>query len=98
MCSGERLRVKKRSRNANVTIFTDKPPRYPVKMWSQYERLLNGDDSTNNYSEGAHNRCHHHLNVDHPSLWRFISGLHGLQRVLDFDYHRYHAGDVAKKP
>lgn len=73
-------------------MITNKRPRYPSSMWSQYTRLQNGDDSTNNHSEGAHNRCRRHLCVDHPSVWRFIHALHGLQRVLDFDLNKFKAG------
>uniref|UniRef100_A0A5S6Q4H9 MULE transposase domain-containing protein n=1 Tax=Trichuris muris TaxID=70415 RepID=A0A5S6Q4H9_TRIMR len=40
-------------------------PPFPLKMWSTYERTLQGRDQTNNFAEAAHRRLRSELGIDH---------------------------------
>ena len=44
-------------------------PRYPIAWWNQYNAVLEGKDTTNNVSEGWHNRFRKLVNKDHPDLY-----------------------------
>ena len=58
-------------------------PLFPVAVWSQYWRVINREDRTNNYVEAAHKKLHRELGVDHPNLWRFIDALRSVQSERD---------------
>ncbi|XP_018494654.1 uncharacterized protein LOC108864134 [Galendromus occidentalis] len=61
-------------------------PRFPIAMWSVYQRTLDGDGRTNNFAEAAHRRLQGEFGVDHPSLWKFIDGSRNVQQARDVDY------------
>ena len=67
-------------------------PTFEPSMWSVYERILNGQDRTNNLAEAAHRRLQCELGVTNPTLWRFIEGLRKIQYGRDFQYEQLVAG------
>ena len=63
------------------------------RMWSCYERTLNGQQRTNNYTKAAHKRLQTaELQMDHPSIWRLIEGLKHIQKGRGVFYERVVAG------
>ena len=60
-----------------------------------YQRVINGDERTNNVSEAAHRRTQRELCVEHPSIWRFIDALRTVQEGRDKVYEEYVRGDPA---
>lgn len=89
------VRVVKRGK---ISYQTERArPRYPHAMWQLYRRFTDGDDSTSNYVEGAHNRLRRHLNTDHPDIFRFINAMHSVQRTFDFDFHQNNGGAQPRK-
>lgn len=71
---------------------TRRNPIFPVQMWNVFERTINGQDRTNNHSEAAHRRLQSVLQMDHPSLWRFIRSLRKVQKERDLLYEQMVAG------
>ena len=61
-------------------------------MWSCYERTINGQQRTNSHAEAAHKRLQTELQMDHPSIWKFIDGLKRIQKGRDVFYERMIAG------
>lgn len=45
------------------------PPRYEIRYWNHYQSVLQGTDTTNNASEGWHNRFRTVVNKHHPDLY-----------------------------
>ncbi|XP_018496149.1 uncharacterized protein LOC100905603 [Galendromus occidentalis] len=68
------------------------PARFPIAMWSVYQRTVDGEARTNNFAEAAHRRLQGEFGVDHPSLWKFIDGIRKVQQSRDVTYARYVAG------
>lgn len=48
-------------------------PRYPPALWNQYDAALNGEQKTNNLSEGWHNRFNLVVGKAHPSLYSALT-------------------------
>lgn len=69
------------------------PPMFHRDYWNQHQRVLDGDDRTNNYVESAHRKVYRQLDVQHPNLWKFIDGLRRIQ--IDQDCYYRHL--VAKR-
>lgn len=91
---GSRRAVHKRGKRGGLVVrFVTQAPRYPFAMWQLFSRLLNNEDTTNNYAESANNQCKQQFNIHHPTIWRFLKALHDVQRVQDFDFNRHRAGD-----
>jgi len=67
-------------------------PIFPPRMWNMYERTVNGQDRTNNHVEAAHRRLQSVLQMDHPSIWRFIDGLRRVQKERDVLFEQMVAG------
>ncbi|XP_018494029.1 uncharacterized protein LOC108863860 [Galendromus occidentalis] len=67
-------------------------PRFPIALWSVYQRTLDGDGRANNFAEAAHRRLQGEFGVDHPSLWKFIDGLRKALQARDVDYGCFVAG------
>lgn len=44
-------------------------PRYEIHHWNHYQAVLDGKDTTNNASEGWHNRFRNVVNKHHPDLY-----------------------------
>ena len=59
-----------------------------------YERVLTGNDRTNNFSEAAHKRNQKQLCIDHPTIWRFIDGLRAVQVNRDKEYEEFVRGST----
>jgi MULE transposase domain len=72
-----------------------RPAVFPIELWNVYDRVLNDQDRTNNHSEAAHRRLQTELDVNHPSIWRFIDGLRKVQKGRDLVYEQYVAGNPA---
>ena len=73
------------------------PSRFPIEMWSVYQRTLDGEARTNNFAEAAHRKLQREFGVDHPSLWRFFDGLRRVQHSRDCEYSRFAAGHEPPK-
>uniref|UniRef100_A0A915DQQ6 Bystin n=1 Tax=Ditylenchus dipsaci TaxID=166011 RepID=A0A915DQQ6_9BILA len=52
-----------------------RPAVFPAQLWSCYQRTVDGEDRTNNFAEASHRRLQTYLDVDHPSLGRFLEEL-----------------------
>lgn len=52
-------------------------PRYAITLWNHYHAVLEDRDTTNNASEGWHNRFQTTVNKHHPDLF---SALHEFQK------------------
>lgn len=50
-------------------------PLFEPNIWSVHERVLNNQDRTNNYAEAAHRRMQSEIDMDHPSIWKFIDAI-----------------------
>lgn len=72
---------------------TRRNPIFPPRMWSMYERTINGLHRTNNHAEAAHRRLQSVLQMDHPSIWRFIDGLKKIQKERDTFFEQMVAGN-----
>ncbi|XP_018497528.1 uncharacterized protein LOC108865206, partial [Galendromus occidentalis] len=68
------------------------PARFPIAMWSVYQRTVDGEARTNNLAEAAHRRLQGGFGLDHPSLRKFIDGIRKVQQSRDVTYARYVAG------
>ena len=60
-----------------------RPSLFPPEMWNVYERTLQQEDRTNNHAEAANRRLQTELGMEHPTIWRFITGLQKVQRNRD---------------
>ncbi|XP_018494023.1 uncharacterized protein LOC108863854, partial [Galendromus occidentalis] len=65
------------------------PARFPIAMWSVYQRTVDGEARTNNFAEAAHRRLQSGFGVDHRKL---IDGIRKVQQRRDVTYARYVAG------
>uniref|UniRef100_A0A915DLS5 Odorant receptor n=1 Tax=Ditylenchus dipsaci TaxID=166011 RepID=A0A915DLS5_9BILA len=54
---------------------------FPAQLWSCYQRTVDGEDRTNNFAEASHRRLQTYLDVDHPSLGRFLEELKKIQKL-----------------
>jgi hypothetical protein len=52
------------------------PALFPVETWNQLESAADGIAKTNNICEGWHNGLQSLLQCSHPTMWRFLDGLH----------------------
>lgn len=52
-----------------------RPPRFPIPMWNQSERVEAGMPRTNNLLEGWHNGIQSSLTGHHPTIWKFLTFL-----------------------
>jgi len=68
-------------------------PIFPVMMWNVYDRTLNGCQRTNNHAEATHRHLQSVLQMDHPSLWKFVDGLRRVQKERDVFYEQMVAGN-----
>lgn len=78
-------------RNRRVT------PQFPADMWSVYDRLRLGQDTTNNYAESMNRKINRHFGVEHPSFWRFIELLRSLFNNIETEYEAFVAGGTPTK-
>jgi hypothetical protein len=72
---------------------TRRNPIFPSRMWSMYERTVNGHDRTNNHAEAANRRLQSVLQMDHPFIWKFIDGLRRVQKERDVLFEQMVAGN-----
>ncbi|KAH7708927.1 hypothetical protein AAVH_23803 [Aphelenchoides avenae] len=68
-------------------------PLFPKALWSVHARTVNNQDRTKNHAEAAHRKLQAMLQMDHPSLWKFIDSLIHVQKETDFRYEQYVRGD-----
>ena len=69
---------------------------FPIAMWSVYDRTVNGEARTNNFSEAAHKRLQTEFGVHHPNIWRFIDGLKKVQHHKDMLLSRFESGNPSR--
>jgi len=60
-----------------------RPPVFPHEMWNVHDRVVQHLDCTNNHAEATHWRIQAELQMDHPTLWKFIDGLKKVQKCHD---------------
>lgn len=58
-------------------VGIEEEPRYAIRLWNHYDAVLEDRDTTNNASEGWHNRFQTIVNKHHPDLY---SALHEFQK------------------
>ncbi|KAH7691334.1 hypothetical protein AAVH_40152 [Aphelenchoides avenae] len=78
-----------RRRNDNVR----RQPLFTKELWSVHARTVGNQDRTNNHAEAAHRKLQAMLQMDHPSLWKFIEALMHVQKETDFRFEQYVRGD-----
>jgi len=61
-----------------------RPPVFPHEMCNVHDRVVLHLDRTNNHAEAAHRRIQAELQMDHPTLWKFIDGLKKFRRVVTY--------------
>ena len=69
-----------------------RPPVFPLEMWTVHDRVVQHLDRTNNHAEAAHRRIQAELQIDHPTLWKFIDGLKKVQKGRDVFHEQLVAG------
>ena len=74
------------------TAGARRPPRFPHSLWSQHARVLQGKARTNNAVEAYHGAMAAILSMKHPSIWKLVDGLKGLQTKADGEMERLLAG------
>ena len=55
--------------------------------------MIDGIDRTNNQAEAAHRRLQIELDIVDPSIWKFVDGLHRVQKGRDVTYEQYVHGE-----
>lgn len=73
-------------------------PRFPPRLWSQYNRVINNKHRANNCVEAHHGAMDRILSMKHPSIWRLIEGLKALQVKADGEMERLIAGQDPRPP
>ena len=66
-------------------------------MWNVYDRMVNGQDRTNNHAEAAHHRLQCVLQMDHPSIWKFVDGLRTIEKERDLFFEHGHASPTKRR-
>jgi len=61
-------------------------------MWNVHDRVVQHLDRTDNHAEAAHRRIQAELQMDHPTLWKFIDGLKKVQKGRDLFHEQLVAG------
>ena len=62
-----------------------RPPRFPIGLWNQTDRVQAGMPRTNNLLEGWHNGIQSSLDGNRPTIWKFLQFLQReeqLQRTI----------------
>jgi len=55
-------------------------PLFPVAMWNVHDLVVEHLARTNNHAEAAHRRIQSELQMEHPTIWKFIDGLKRVQK------------------
>ena len=72
--------------------------RYPVKLWSCHERLLNGTMRTNNNAEIFHKHHSEQFVLSaHPRIPKFLQGLQSQQKLTRNAFSRLSLADEKKE-
>lgn len=58
-------------------------PRYPVDWWNHYESVIDETDTTNNSSEGWHNRFQRLVNKHHPDIYSCLKEIQKEQADVE---------------
>jgi len=74
-----------------------RPALFPPHIWNLHQRVLNGQDRTNNHAEAANRRLNVEMGVQNPSLWSFIDCLRKVQAGRDVFYNQLEAGKSPPK-
>jgi len=70
-----------------------RPALFPPEIWNMYQRTISGIDWINNHAEATHRRLKREFDVVYPSNWKFIDGLHRVQKGGDVAYEQYVCGE-----
>lgn len=70
-----------------------RPALFPPTMWNVFQRTVNRLDRTNNHAEAGHRRLQSELQMQHPSIWKFIDVLRKVQKNRDIYYEQLIAGN-----
>lgn len=73
---------------------TRRRPLFSPHIWNVYDRVLNDQNRTNNIAEAAHRSLQSQLDMDHPSIWKFVDGLRSVQKGKDALYEEFTRGEA----
>jgi hypothetical protein len=72
-------------------------PRYNHEWWNLYSRVIDGDSTTNNYSESDNARLAYLMGVKKPGVWRFLLRLEATYDYYGAQYQEFLGPYTARK-
>lgn len=54
------------------------PPLFSLTMWNLFDKITSKENRTYNYAEAGHRRLQTGLQMQHPSIWKFIDALRNI--------------------
>lgn len=74
-----------------------RPPHFPIKLWNQYECVINNIPRTNNGVEGWHHGLNTRAEASHLTIWRMIELLKKEQGLTEFKINQIESGESPPK-
>ena len=68
-----------------------------IDLWNVRQRTLEYMGRTDNEVEGFHTKVSHTIGIQHPNLWKFLTGLQGLQVESEKAMEELNAGVIVRK-
>lgn len=68
-------------------------PLFRPEEWSVYQRTLDGEDRTNNFSEAGMRRLKNAFSCQHPTIWHFVDVIRREQKSADADFAKFIMGE-----
>lgn len=72
-------------------------PMFRLEWWNLYDRIGNGDATTNNYSEADNRRLAKLMGIKRPGVWKFMLHLHSTYGYYEKKYSEFLGPRPARK-